>query len=83
MLPSCWSYVCKDDVPADEGSKVKLKRIVMSLSEKVEVLGNVDRRMSTAAFCRSYGVNAPTSSTKQNERQASRPVLHGVHTFLA
>ena len=55
----------------------------MSLLETVEVLGNVDRRMSTAAFCRSYGVNASTSSTKQNERQSARPVLHGVHTFLA
>jgi len=42
----------------------------MSLLEKVEVLVNVDRQMSTTAFCRSYGVNSSTSSTKQNERQA-------------
>jgi len=55
----------------------------MTLLEKVEVLGNVDRRMSTAAFCLGYGVNASTSSTKQNEKQASRPVLHDVNTFLA
>jgi hypothetical protein len=55
----------------------------MSLLEKLEVMINVDRRMSTAAFCHSYGVNSSTSSTKQNERQASRPVLDGVHKFLA
>jgi hypothetical protein len=39
----------------------------MSLLEKVEVLGNVDRRVSTAAFCRICGVNSFTSSTKQNK----------------
>ena len=48
------------------------------------MLSNLDKRMSTAAFCRSCGVNASTSfSTKKNERQESRPVLLGMHTFLA
>jgi hypothetical protein len=54
----------------------------MSLLEKVGGLGNLNRQMSTAAFCRSYGVNASTSSTNKNERQASKTALHGMHTFL-
>lgn len=44
------------------------ERIVISLIEKVEVLGNLDKRMSTTAFCRSCGVNASTSfSTRKTK----------------